>query len=334
MQRRKFLKAAAAVASVTTFGIIRPAAAAETTIRLATLAPPGSTWMRVFNAWNNSLQKATGGQVKLHFYAGGSAGDERDAVRKMRAGQVDGAALTAMGLGQIVRSALVLQAPGVCTTYKQIDAVRATLADDFKSQFDGAGFTLLGWNDAGQSRVFSNRPVVTPDDMRQTRMWAWRDNPAWESVPPPPRSTVSRLALPEVYPALRTNRIDAFPGTTLAAVAFQWYTKASHVTKEPNGVVVGATVINKSKFSELAPEHQKALIETSTKAHAVLATEIRKDDTRAYSAIVGKGVTPVSVASAQAVWDSILKQARDSMVGKIYSAEQLRRVEQIARSAG
>lgn len=334
MQRRQFLTAAAAAASISTFGIIRPAAAAETKIRVATLAPPGSSWMRIFNAWNNSLKEATSGALQLHFYSGGAAGDERDAVRKMRAGQIDAAALTTMGLGQIVRSTLVLQAPGVCKTYKAIDAVRAKLAGTFESQFDSAGFKFLGWQDAGQSRVFSNRPVLTPDDMRQTRMWAWRDNPPWEAVLAAAKVNGVALGLPEVYPALRTNRIDAFPGTSIAAVAFQWYTKASHVTKEPNGIVVGATVMKKEKFAALSPEHQKALVETSQKAHAALAQVIRKDDERAFDAIIGKGVKAVSIASTQPVWDGILKQARNDLVGKLYTADMLKQVEQIATAAG
>jgi TRAP-type C4-dicarboxylate transport system substrate-binding protein len=99
-------------------------------LRIATLAPNGSSWMRVFSAWNNSLKQATGHRLALRFYAGGAAGDERDAVLKMKAGQMDGAAVTTVGLGQMVRSVLVLQAPGVCNTYRRVDAVREKLAND------------------------------------------------------------------------------------------------------------------------------------------------------------------------------------------------------------
>ena len=81
-------------------------------LRIATLAPRGSTWMRVFDAWNNTLQQETKGKLKLRFYPGGTQGDERDVVRKMRIGQLDGAAVTAIGLSLIVRPVLVLQAPG------------------------------------------------------------------------------------------------------------------------------------------------------------------------------------------------------------------------------
>ncbi len=333
MNRRKFLTGACAVASSCTLGIARTASAA-TVLRIGTLAPDGSSWMRVFNAWNNSLVQQTKGQLKLHFYSGGAAGDERDAVAKMRAGQLDGAAITTVGLGQIVRSALVLQAPGVCHTYSRIDAVRNGLAAEFERQFASAGYQLIGWGDAGQGRVFANRPLQKPEDMRHTRMWSWRDDPTWGSVLSAAGVSGVSLGLPEVYPALRTNRIDAFPGTSIAAVAFQWYTKASHVTKEPRGIVVGATVIKKSKVDALSAELKKALLDTGKKAHQALAVAIRRDDQRAFDAIIKKGVKPVSLAGNEKSWDEVLGRARKSLVGKLYPADLLARVEQIAQNAG
>jgi TRAP-type C4-dicarboxylate transport system substrate-binding protein len=106
-------------------------AARNVELRIATLAPDGSSWMRVFNAWNQSLQEATGdatgGRVSLRLYPGGSQGDERDFIRKMRDGQLDGAAVTTTGLGQVARSTLVLAVPGLITEYAQMDRVRRRL---------------------------------------------------------------------------------------------------------------------------------------------------------------------------------------------------------------
>jgi TRAP-type C4-dicarboxylate transport system substrate-binding protein len=336
MRRRDFLATLPAVGLGSLLSS-PPSARAETApivLRIATLAPNGSSWMRVFNAWANTLKERTGKRLELRFYAGGAAGDERDVVRKMREGQMDGGALTTVGLGQIVRPVLVLQAPGACRTYAQVDAVRTQLAAQFEREFDAAGFRLLGWGDAGQARIFSNRPVLTPADMRQTRMWSWRDDPTWQSVLDAAKVTGVALGLPEVYPALRTNRIDAFPGTALAAVAFQWHTRASHVTRDARGLVIGALVLKKEKFEALPADLKTALLETGDQANKALTLAIRRDDQAAFDAIVKRGVTPVDVASQAAAWDPVLLAARKLLVGKLYSAELLERVESIARSAG
>ena len=46
------------------------------TLRIASLAPAGSSWMKVLNAWNKTLQEKTDGKLKMRFYPGGSQGDE------------------------------------------------------------------------------------------------------------------------------------------------------------------------------------------------------------------------------------------------------------------
>jgi TRAP-type C4-dicarboxylate transport system substrate-binding protein len=337
MQRRKFLTAATAVASASAFGILgtsKMARAEETVLRIGTLAPKGSSWMRVFDAWNNTLAQKTNNRLKLHFYSGGAAGDERDAVRKAKAGQLDGALVTTMGLGQIVRSVLVLQAPGVCNTYKQIDAVRAQMAGDLENQFLGADFKLLGWGDAGQGRVFSNAQIVKPEDMRHTRMWSWKDDPTWQAILDAAQVNGVALGLPEVYPALRTDRIDAFPSTAIAAVAFQWYTKAAFVTKEPRNIVIGATVIRKDKFTALPDDLKAILTQTGKDAHSALQASIRRDDDKALKAILGKGVQSVTTSAGSAQWNDVMKKARESLVGKLYSGDLLRKVEHIAGAAG
>jgi TRAP-type C4-dicarboxylate transport system substrate-binding protein len=136
-----------------------------------------------------------------------------------------------------------------------------------------------------------------------------------------------------VYPALRTRRIDAFPGTAIAAVAFQWFTKAAFVTKEPRGIVIGAMVLKKERFDALPPEHRTLLLETAGEAHSALARAIRRDDERAFEAILGRGVEAVSLAAHEAEWLALLRKARQSLVGKLYTAEQLKRVEDAAAAA-
>lgn len=334
MRRRDFLATLPAVAAAP--AIIRSSRASAQdaiTLRVATLAPNGSAWMRVLNAWNNSLKQRTNNRLQFRFYAGGAAGDERDAVRKMRVGQMDGAVITTVGLAQIVRPVLVLQAPGVCTSYAKIDAVRAQLASEFEREFDTAGYKLMGWGDAGTGRIFANRAVVSPSDMRQTRMWSWRDDPLWQSVLTAANVNGVELGLPEVYPALQTNRIDAFPGTAIAAVAFQWHTKATHVTGGSHDIVIGATVLKKDKFDPLPADLKTALLETSAQAHQSLARTIRRDDDRALQTILDRGVTQVNTAPQQAAWDQVFRTARNSLAGRLYSADLLARVEQIARGA-
>ncbi len=244
---------------------IAPSADAQEvhTIRIATLAPRGSAWERGYARWNRTLSQQTNGRVRLQIYAGGSAGDERTMVRKMRTNQIDAAAVTTTGLGMIVRQVGVLSAPGVIETYPQLDAVRDELAPDLERMFEDEGFVLLGWGDAGAVRLFSKRRITTIADFRASRPWVWRDNPVFVEVLRSAGVTGVPLALPEVLSGLQTGRIDVVPSSALAAVALQWYTQVHFMSEQASGIVVGALVIRKDKLDELPPDAREALVQSA-----------------------------------------------------------------------
>ena len=59
-----------------------------TTIRIASLAPPGSSFVKVLKAWSRTLQKETEGRVELRVFSGGSEGSDRDLVKRIKAGKL------------------------------------------------------------------------------------------------------------------------------------------------------------------------------------------------------------------------------------------------------
>ena len=146
-------------------------------IRIATLAPRQSPLGKEYQKLKKGLRDATNGEVNLQMYFGGVAGDESTVVRKMRVGQLDGALITSAGLGALVRSVLVLQAPGLIVTYPELELVRNELGPRFKELFRKAGYELVAWGDAGRVRMFSKEKIRAPTDLRSARPWAWRDSP-------------------------------------------------------------------------------------------------------------------------------------------------------------
>ncbi|NOY90776.1 MAG: hypothetical protein GXP55_06150 [Deltaproteobacteria bacterium] len=296
------------------------------TLRIATLAPQGSTWMRIFNAWNNSLRQRTDGRLTLQFYPGGSQGDERDFIRKMRAGQMDGAVVTSTGLGQIVRPVMVLAVPGIFREYSQLDRVRHRFQHQFEQQFEAHGYHLLGWGDAGKLRLFSKTEIRRPSDLRSVRPWAWRDDTVFTEFLNVVGANPVRLGVPEVYPALQTGMVDTVPSSALAAVALQWYTRLHYVTAQNMGILIGAAVLKKEKYDALPDDLRTALDETSTQAHRALRRAVRRDDERAYATIQRRGITAVDISANEAEWAQAAATTREHLAGRLYPRSLLERV--------
>ena len=99
-----------AVAVVLVFLALAAGAQAQTAIKLATIVPEGSVWDKNVKQMGEEWKTATGGRVTVTVFAGGSQGDEPQILRKMRVDALQAAAFTAVGLGSIDASFIVLHA--------------------------------------------------------------------------------------------------------------------------------------------------------------------------------------------------------------------------------
>ena len=291
-------------------------------IRVATLAPRQSPIGVEYQKVKIGLREATNGQVSLQMYYGGVAGDERSVVGKMRVGQLDGALITSAGLGAVVRQVLVLQAPGLITSYPELAEVRAALGPEFEALFLKAGYELIAWGDAGRIRMFSKHKIREPNDLRQARPWAWRDSPPMQAVLRAAGANGVLLALPEVYSALQTGMIDTVIASSIAVMAFQWHTKLKTMAKQSSGIVVGAFIIKSEKMDSLPPEAQAFL------RNSVLELNSRETDDEATEKLRER-LKVTNLGAYGNAWKAVQYQARWDLAGRLYSRALLERVGDI-----
>ena len=298
-------------------------------LRIATLAPRQSGLGKAFQELRKQLKERTEGQVELKMYHGGVAGDEMTVVRKMRVGQLDGALLTSTGLGALVPQVLVLQAPGLITNYPVLDDVRVQLGPALEELFDKAGYELISWGDSGQVRIFSKHKVQHPNDLRNVRPWVWRGSPTMKAFIEAAGANGVTMGLPEVFSALQTGMVDTVIASSIGVLAFQWHTRLKTMTKPGGGIVVGAYVIKKDRLAAL-PKAAQDHIRQSAREHAAEFREGgRKFDEEASKALAGR-LKSVNLWRNQQAWEAVQRDARQALVGRLYSKALLVRVQEIA----
>jgi TRAP-type C4-dicarboxylate transport system substrate-binding protein len=314
---------------------LRTAASAEGSaeIRMATIAPKGSKAERILRAWDMSVREKTGGRVKFRFYPGGVAGDERDVLRKIKVSQLDATTLTSVGLGQIVRSASVLQVPGLFKSYKDLAAVRSAMDAEWRKAFDDAGYQLLGWFDIGFGRIFSAQPIARPSDLKKTRPWVWRDDPVFPELMKLVGANGIPLGLPEVFPALQTKMVDTVIASPTAALGLQWFRNVQYMTKQADIALVGATLLSNQLYKSLPPDAQQVLLETGKQAHQKALELIATEEQTDYSTLKGRGIKEVDTAPHAAEWTKVYGELRTRLTGKLFSKELLDRVSAAAKAA-
>ena len=299
-------------------------------IRFASLAPPGSAFGKVLKAWGRTFKKETEGRAEIRFYTGGSQGDERDFIRKIRAGQIDGAGITTTGMGMIVRPILVLTAPGLITELEQLYYVRGQLRTRFEEMFRKAGFELLTWGDGGKNRLFSQKPFARPSDLKTGRPWAWKDDPVFAGFLSVIGANPVRVGAPEVYGGLQTRMIDTVPASCITAVAIQWYTKLDYMAKQNFNIIIGGSIVKKEVFDQLTPGDQTILLDTAERAARAMDKIVVRDDARAYQTLVKRGMQEVDLSPHSAEWDEVARASRERLAGRVYSKSLLEEVARLA----
>ena len=321
-----------ALAALALPGTSSPTKAEETyTLRIATLAPAGSSWMKIVNAWNKTLQEKTDGRLKIRVYPGGSQGDERDFVRKMRVGQLDAAIMTMTGMSMVVRAMIVLVLPGFLDTYEKLDRVRGKMAPEFEAMFEKEGFKLVGWGDAGLNRLFAAKPFRSPEDLKSLRPWVWKDELVFVELYDVIGANAVRLGVPEVYPALQTRMVDMVSSSALTAVALQWYTQVKYMTGWNSAIIAGGTLMRKDKYDELPPDLREVFDSTSARAHELINKSIRKDDEKAFQIVVKRGIEVVDAGDAKPDWDAAYATVRKNFTGRLFPKSLLDAVTEAAK---
>ena len=80
---------------------------AQATLKIASLAPDGSLWMKEMRAAGDEIAQATEGRVAIKFYPGGVMGNDAVVLRKIRLGQLQGGAFTGSELTLVYKDAQV-----------------------------------------------------------------------------------------------------------------------------------------------------------------------------------------------------------------------------------
>jgi TRAP-type C4-dicarboxylate transport system substrate-binding protein len=312
------------VAALTVLASVTPARAENVELRLATLAPSGSPWMQVLGKAQAEIKTKTGGRVTLKYYEGGQQGDERDFVRKMNAGQLDGAAITSIGLSMIDESIRVLELPMMFQSAQELDYVADKMWPYFQKKFEKKGYKLNDRGEVGWIYFLSKNKITSLSDLKGQKLWMWGDDQLVGAMFKKLGLNGVPLGVPEVDSGLTSGKINACYGSPVAAVALQWYSKIKYMTSMPMSFAIGATVVSMKSLAKISDADRKTVELIGKNGAKKLRKVIRKANEDAKTTMTRKGITvvPTPVATvdefntqAQAVWKQL--------TGTLFSKEEL-----------
>jgi TRAP-type C4-dicarboxylate transport system substrate-binding protein len=168
IRRSGWLRTALSALALTTL-VASPADALE--IKIASVAPDGSYWMRQMRAGGERIRELTDGRVEFKFYPGGIMGTDAQVLRKIRVGQLHGGAFTTGGLSAEYKALNVYGIPLMFRSLDEVDYVRERLDPQLAEGLEEAGWISLGFSEGGFATLMANAPVRHVNDLRRQKVW-------------------------------------------------------------------------------------------------------------------------------------------------------------------
>jgi TRAP-type C4-dicarboxylate transport system substrate-binding protein len=298
-------------------GAVEPAGGVVT-LKLATLAPSGSAWHDLLRELGQQWEAASGGQVRLRIYAGGAQGSEGEVIRKLGIGQLQAAALTNVGLHDLVPEPQAVTTPLLFRD----EAEMACAFERVRPRLDAAllehGLVVVQWSTIGPLALYCNAPHRTPQALAGARIFAAEGDPgvaeAWRHAGLRPVV----LSAMDIVPALQTGMIDCLNNVPLYALATRTFTKARYLIDLPWGFMVGATVVRRDAWERIPEPLRPRLLEAARRMGRRIDVEVRRLNAEALVAMRGQGLELVGVDVE--AWRPAMERSWEVLRGRVVPA--------------
>lgn len=322
------------IAGVAAAALLLAGPVQATVLKIATVAPEGSEWMVQLRAAGEAIRTATDGRVALKFYGGGVMGNDSKVLRKIRIGQLQGAAFTASGLAERYFDIVVYGMPFLFRSQAEVDYVRKRVDERLMAGLEEAGFVSFGFAGGGFANFMSSERIESHEDLRNKKIWVPEGDvisfTALESM------DLSPVVLPlsDVMTGLQTGLLDVIVSPPVGALLLQWYTKVDYINPLPIAYTMGTLAVDKRAFDRLDPADRAVVRDVMGRAYERLDEINRSDNQEARDALLANGLERVEVDTDDVpYWRSVARETnariwREAAADKDLYAEILQMLEE------
>jgi TRAP-type transport system periplasmic protein len=265
-------------------------AASAAVIKIATLAPEGTNWMKEMRAAGAEVKAKTEGRVEIKYFPGGVMGNDSAVLRKIKLGQLQGGALSGAELSPVYSDAQIYSLPFLFRDLAEVDFVRKQVDPLLAQGFEKAGYVAVGMTGGGFAHLMSVKQITAKEELRASKVWVPQSDRIAQVAFS--ESGVNPIALPlaDVYTSLQTGLLETVANTTSGAIAFQRHTRIKHVVDLPLSYVMGIMVIDQRTFNKLEAGDQAVVRAAIGRAFNNLDIANKRDNESARSVLAKQGV--------------------------------------------
>jgi len=230
----------------------------ETILSVGTIYSKESSMGKLLLNWKNKVSKKSNGEIKIKLYFNGAQGDEGAMVAKIRAGQLDGAALTS-GLAIISKPISAVEMPGLYKDSVGLYRAMRKGLPEFKQQFAKEGIALIGITTSFKY-MFSKSLIQLPTELKLMKVRTDPDSYIDYTMAQTMGYTGVMESVSGILQALSSGRINVLIASISNTKHFQWSSHYNYVNTMPIAAEIGGLVFSKHKLDGLPSDHRQILI--------------------------------------------------------------------------
>jgi len=293
------------------------------TFKIATLAPDNSDWLNKLKLAALSIKTQTNNRVKIKFYPGGVMGDDQTVLRKMRLGQLHGAAVTNGSLNKFYPDIQVYNLAMKFTSLSEVDYVRSKMDKKLMQGLAKSRVVPMGFSEMGFAYLMSKGNPQNIADLRKYKTWIPEGNPLAETTMDTFNVPAIPLPIRDVLVGLQTGMIDTVAASPVGALTLQWHNHVQYVLDMPLSYVFGVLILDKKSLNRLSGTDRQVVQNELAKVMSELDRKNRKDNTAALQALYKQGIKKIIMnAKAKSEFGSLVSVANKKIISssKISSA--------------
>ncbi|MBO9397062.1 TRAP transporter substrate-binding protein [Shimia sp. R9_2] len=254
-------------------GVMSSTALAETTLKLATVAPLSSPWGQWAQGVAKKIEEESGGEMKIEVIGDAQLGDEQTILRQGMKGRVDLVLVSNIPLSLIGQEMDLVSSPFLYDSVEQGSCVAFNhLSEILGPSLREARLEPLTWMEVGNYIVFSKDEARTPSALegRKVRVAATTADELFARK-------IGAVGVPmgtsDTIPALQTGNVEAafLPG--VFGIAIGTHKVAPNVTVSNHTRLIGTVAVSQRSYNKLS-DQEKEWLSAFTEGGAALSAAV------------------------------------------------------------
>lgn len=257
--------------------------------------PEGYPVTEALKTFVSEVDKNTMGKYKIQLYNSMVLGDQPQALKMFKAGELDVAEFNGAPLSEFAPGLKAFNLPFLFSSsahmFKHLDG---KLGDEIANRIKESGFVILGWYDGGSRSIFCNKPINTIRDLAGLKIRVQQSEiymgmvKGLDAIP-------MNVGAKDINDSLLTGKLDCAENN-LPFVESQGYYKAAKYFYMTNHVISPEALVVSTRLWDKLTNEEKAIFSAAGKKSALYMRDLWKQRVEgARESLTKQGVTFVNV---------------------------------------